>query len=85
MQTTLVATGVATVVNAEGQLWDAPGAGHIVIPGDWLIAGGSSYLSGGVNYSAGSVILRSYGTSARTNAPYSVTVYYTKVYLAFYR
>lgn len=76
---TLIASGVTNIIKSEGWISDAANATSPV-GNAWTNAAGADYLkSGVVKSSTGSLLLYTWLDGARTNAPYQVTVYYTKV------
>lgn len=77
--TSLIASGVSTIIDSHGYISD-PNNDQINTGHTWISAAGALYLTSYIQKtSTGAATLTSFCTVVRTNTPYSVTIYYTKV------
>ena len=77
---TSLASGIANVLRYEGEVYEVSGGTRMILPSQWINITNSNQGSGYVILdSSGNVSLLTLMPSGRTNAPYAVTLYYTKV------
>lgn len=77
---TLVSSGIANIVRHEGEVYETTGGTRMILPSQWINPSNANSGSGYILLdNSGNVNLLTLMPSTRTNAPYTVTLYYTKV------
>lgn len=77
---TSIMSGISTLIRYEGELYEAVGGTRLLVPSVWVNTAGGNIGAGYLLLdNTGQVNLLSIVPPARTNSPYTVTVYYTKV------
>lgn len=76
----LITTGVANIIDYMGEAYEVTGGTRMIIPSQWISNTNTNLGSGYINLSSdGNVNLLTLMPNTRTNAPYAVTLWYTKV------